>query len=116
MALRGFGRRMTIRPAPPDPSRQPAVDEQREQTMSEQKTGAPSVAPPATPPTDIKRRDRYQVYSAYRDIDQATAEAPYLVAPKTDSDADTKMTIANLCLTPPATPLTSPEYENDDFR
>jgi hypothetical protein len=84
--------------------------------MSEPKSSTPSSAPPATPPTDVKRRDRYQVYSAYRDIDQAAADVPYLIAPNSDSDRDTKMSIANLCLAPPAVPLTGPEFENEDFR
>jgi hypothetical protein len=80
--------------------------------MSDPKTSTP----PATPPTNIKSRDRYQVYSGYNDIDKTAADTPYLVAPSTDSDRDTRVTIANLCLTAPATPIASPAFENDDFR
>lgn len=84
--------------------------------MSEQKPSASSGASTTPPPTDVKRRDRYQVYSAYRDVDQAAAEAPYLVAPNSDSDRDTKISIANLCQTPPAAPPSAPEIDNDDFQ
>ncbi|HEU5103211.1 MAG TPA: hypothetical protein VFU22_29525 [Roseiflexaceae bacterium] len=84
--------------------------------MSESRSTTPPNATPTPQPTNIRSRDRYQVYSGYQDVDAAKADTPYLVAPKTDSDADTKLTIANLCLTPPAAPPIAPELDNDDFQ
>ena len=71
---------------------------------------------PASPPSDVKTRSRYQVYATFKGTDQVAADTPYLIAPKVQFNAAITVAVQNLYQIPPGGPPTAPLIENDDFK
>jgi hypothetical protein len=72
--------------------------------------------PPASPPSDVKTRSRYQVYASFKGSDQVAADTPYLIAPKAQFNAPIAVVVQNLYQIPPAGAPPAPAIENDDFK